>query len=84
MAYETKDNSGVAFKNDKKTKENQPEYKGSVRIGGVDYWQSIWIKDSPKGKYLSFAYEEKDAKYTKKTTSQVRDFDPGNDDGIPF
>jgi uncharacterized protein (DUF736 family) len=59
--YETRDNSGAIFKNDRKEQENQPDYKGSARVGGVDYWVSVWLKTSQNGvKFMSTAYTAKD------------------------
>jgi hypothetical protein len=59
--YETRDNSGAIFKNDRKEQENQPDYKGSARVGGVDYWVSVWLKTSQNGvKFMSTAYTPKE------------------------
>jgi hypothetical protein len=63
MAYEQKNMNGSLFKNDKKTADNQPDYRGSCMIDGVEYWQSAWIKESANGqKYMSFAYSPKEEK----------------------
>lgn len=61
MAYEQRDNSGSSFKNDRKEKPTHPDYKGSAKIDGVDYWVSSWIKESANGvKFLSHSYTAKD------------------------
>ena len=62
MAYETNELSGSLFKNDKKVEgSNQPDYRGSLKINGVEYWQSAWIKTSANGvKFMSFAYQVKE------------------------
>lgn len=39
---------GVLFKNDRKEQDNHPDYKGSLNVGGVDFWLSAWIKESSK------------------------------------
>ena len=53
---------GVLFKNDRKENDNQPDYKGSVNVGGVEFWLSAWIKESPqKGKCMSLSVKAKDA-----------------------
>ena len=59
--YEQKDNSGAIFKNDKKESENHPDYKGQARVGGVDYWVSVWVNTSAKGnKYMSTSFTPKE------------------------
>ena len=60
MAYEQKDNSGSLFKNDKKEKENHPDYRGSINVAGTDYWLDAWIKESKAGKkYMSLSVKPK-------------------------
>lgn len=54
--------SGVLFKNDRKEKQNHPDYKGSLNVGGVEYWLSAWIKDGQKGKFMSLAITLKEEK----------------------
>ena len=61
MSYGTKDMSGSLFKNSRKEKESHPDYTGSCRIAGHDYWQSCWLKTDKNGnKYMSFSYKLKD------------------------
>lgn len=63
MPYEQRDDSGSIFQNDRKTKEEQPGWKGSARIGGVDYWVSGWVKQTQDGKkWVSLAFQEKQPK----------------------
>lgn len=70
--------SGALFKNQRKSKETQPDYRGQATIGGVDYWLAAWIKKSKKGyTYMSLAFTAKD----EETDSAPAD-EP--DDGIPF
>ena len=59
--YEQKDNSGAIFKNDKKETESHPDYKGSARVAGIDYWVSVWVNTSAKGnKYMSTSFTAKE------------------------
>ena len=54
-------NRGVLFKNDRKTSDKHPDYKGNANLDGRDYWVSAWIKTGAKGKFMSLSYEAKDA-----------------------
>jgi hypothetical protein len=66
MAYEERDLSGSLFKNDKKTEDRHPDYKGSALIGGVGYWVSAWIKTSQGGKkFMSLAFTAKDKEQSR-------------------
>jgi hypothetical protein len=73
MAYETKDGSGSLFKNDKKETEQHPDYNGSVKVGGVEYWISAWIKTGAKGtKYMSLSVRPKQGKPSPPPQKDVR------------
>lgn len=78
MAYELKDGQGSLFKNDRKTEERHPDYKGSFKINGTEYDLAAWVKEGKKGKFFSLSVKEK----------QERESPPGNPsyDGsdIPF
>lgn len=62
MAYETNNMSGSLFRNDKKVEgSQQPDYRGTIKINDVEYWQSAWMKTSASGvKFMSFAYQLKE------------------------
>lgn len=62
MAYENKPGQGSLFKNDKKTAENHPDYKGSMMTpDGIDCWVSAWVK-RPEGKqpFMSLSIQPKE------------------------
>lgn len=60
MSYEQKDGSGSLFKNDERETEQHPLYKGSMTVGGVQYWLSAWLKESKNGKkYMSLSAQPK-------------------------
>jgi uncharacterized protein (DUF736 family) len=60
MAYEQRDNSGSLFKNDRKEKENQPDYTGTGMYGGQEIRISAWLKTSKAGKkFLSLSIQPK-------------------------
>lgn len=92
MAYETKDNTGSMFNNDRKEKDMHPDRTGQCRIGGVDYWVSGWIKQDRNGKpYLSLSFKRKDqvdrpTQSGAKSAQNRQGAGPGADmdDQIPF
>jgi hypothetical protein len=58
QGYETRDNTGTLFANDRRTAENQPNAKGKALIGGQWYWVSAWTKSGQNaGKFQSLAFE---------------------------
>jgi hypothetical protein len=93
MAYEQKDNTGSLFANTEKRSENFPDYSGSVRIEGADWWISGWRKTSKDGKmFLSLSVKRKDgtASRPEDKSQEVlqavkqRFPDAELDDSIPF
>ena len=48
MAYDNT-NRGVLFLNEKKEKENQPDYTGTLDVDGVAYRLAGWQKESKTG-----------------------------------
>ena len=86
-------NKGTMFKNDRKTQDNQPDYKGSINIEGTEYWASGWIKvagpnaKNPGAKFLSMAFEPKDGGFSgkKPEPKPAPKYDLSDmDDDIPF
>lgn len=74
MSYDNT-NSGILTKNDKGGNESRPDYKGSINVGGVDYWLSAWIKTGRDGtklagqKYMSLSVQPKNANYGESAPS---------------
>ena len=72
------------FKNTKKTKEGQPDYRMNVKIGD-NYVEcgAGWIKDSKNGKYISCKLNDVYVDHTKGTATQgfvlVQENSNGND-----
>lgn len=56
MPYEHKDNTGALFNNDRRTADNQPTYKGQVKINGQLLDVAAWVKDGTKGQFLSLSF----------------------------
>jgi len=79
---EQRDMSGTISRNKDKTEpgasESWPDYKGSVRVEGRDYWLAGWIKERPHGKCLSLAVKPKEA------PAETRAPPADDDDGMPF
>lgn len=48
MAYEHKEGQGSMFRNDKQN-ERQPDYKGTIVIGGNTYEIAAWERTSQRG-----------------------------------
>lgn len=46
-------NSGVLFKNDKKSNEKAPDYKGKINIEGKEKEIAGWIREGKSGKFIS-------------------------------
>lgn len=40
---------GALFKNDRRTKDTQPNLRGQINVGGVEYWLSGWTKEIQNG-----------------------------------
>ncbi len=91
MAYETKDNTGSLFKNNRKERDTHPDYTGSARIDGHDVWMSAWLKKDKNGNsYMSFAFKRKDGTAARPDAqefvkeAQKRFPDASLDDEVPF
>lgn len=78
-----KDNRGAIFKNDKKSKPNDPDGKGQGMVNGVEVWIAAWNEVSKDGKtkYYSLAFTPKDAQ--QQPGSAPAASDPG-DESVPF
>lgn len=81
-------NSGALFKNDEKQSDSSPDYKGSINVGGQEFWLSAWIKTSKAGnKFMSLSVKPKDAapaKAAKPVAKPSAGFDDFDDSTIPF
>jgi uncharacterized protein (DUF736 family) len=56
---ENKPNTGAIFKNDKKTSQNQPDYRGKVNVNGKEMEVALWVKTSSAGNnYFSASFSE--------------------------
>lgn len=79
---ETKNNSGAIFKNDKKTAETHPDYKGKVNVNGKEMEVALWLKTSQAGmKYFSASFSEP---YVKPAVLSAPAEPFAQDDDLPF
>tara|TARA_R110000850_G_scaffold98195_1_gene204130 strand:- start:563 stop:904 length:342 start_codon:yes stop_codon:yes gene_type:complete len=67
--YKGKPGFGSIFKNDYKSAENQPDYKGKILLkDGTEQQIALWIKEGANGKFfsasLSDVYVKQDANVT--------------------
>ncbi len=58
MAYDNT-NKGTLSKNEKKTEDKHPDYKGQANIDGTEYWISAWVRKGNNGTFLSLAFTDK-------------------------
>jgi uncharacterized protein (DUF736 family) len=74
-------NRGALFRNNDKTEEKHPDYRGNINVDGTVYWLSAWLKTSKQGtKYMSLAVTPKNAA-TAQPKKSIRD---NLNDAIPF
>lgn len=95
---EQRNNSGSIFKNDKKTADNQPDYRGKITVDGKQWEISLWVKEGQQaGKYFSAAIKEPYVKPVEPietsepltTTAKIKGVQTNllnekDDDGLPF
>jgi uncharacterized protein (DUF736 family) len=81
-------NRGALFKNERKESDRHPDYRGSINVGGTEYWLSAWLKTSAKGtRYMSLSVTEKEAAHTAgvaKASAALETATDDLDDEIPF
>jgi hypothetical protein len=78
--FKTKPGYGQLFKNKQKDpmKKDDPDYWGDVNFEGVDVRLNGWLRDGPKGKYISLSAKRKDEAAAKKPAAEFHDAD------VPF
>jgi uncharacterized protein (DUF736 family) len=87
---EQKINSGAIFKNDKKTADNQPDYRGKINVEGKELEISLWVKTAQSGvKYMSAAIKElwvapDPAPVLQNTSDKIKSAADEFEDDLPF
>lgn len=81
--YQHKEGSGAIFKNGKKEEgSKQPDYRGTIMLGGVVYEIAGWVKNGSKGSFLSLNGKvQGEAAPRRNEAPKARSDDA---DGIPF
>lgn len=74
-----KENKGALFKNNDKTKETQPDFRGNITIAGQEYQLSAWKNISKKdGKpFISLQASTKQSFVKKENKTDFLDDDIG-------
>lgn len=78
--FELRDNSGNLFRNDKGDNPARPDYRGDIKIDGVVYSLSAWIKEGANGKFMSLSAQPKEAQAPKAKPAPKRVQDIPDDD----
>lgn len=86
MAYEHKPGAFSLFKNDRKTADNHPDYKGEGKdLDGKPIEVAAWLKEGTKGKFMSCNFKPARPRDSKPAPEQRRanTFDDSDDDIPP-
>ena len=75
---ENKLNSGAIFKNDKKTKDTHPDYRGKVNVNGKEMEIALWVKQGKNGSFMSASFSEPYVAPAQEPISKV------DNDDFPF
>jgi len=83
MAYETRNNSGSAFKNNRKTQDSHADLTGEIMVDNKLYWLNIKVRKDRNGNdWHSVWVSEK--KPREPSAEPVKQNPAPIDDGIPF
>jgi len=57
MSFERRDNSGIAFLNQRQEGDKRPNFKGDVVVNGTPMKIAVWERTGAKGPFLTFSFE---------------------------
>ncbi len=57
--YQHKENAGSLFVNNRKEQAGHADWRGSAKIGDVEFWIDAWGKEGQKGPWLSLSFKPK-------------------------
>lgn len=80
---EIKNNSGSIFKNDYKTKDTHPDYKGKMVVDGVSKDIALWF-NQPEGKKAYFSVSISDPYQAPENKEETPKQEKPAADGLPF
>lgn len=88
MAFELKDGNGSLFRNERRDRDNSPEYTGTIKIAGNEYYLNAWVKEGNKGKFFSLTIKPKSTSLQQRAMPRQPELEPGFsrdlDDDIPW
>lgn len=84
MAEYDNTNRGILSVNDRKLNDKHPDFKGSINVGGKEYWLSAWNKVSAKGAFMSVSIEAKEDRPAAAPTPARAPAPASMDDTPPF
>ena len=72
--FELKEGQCSIFKNDKNGNEKAPDYKGTIKIEGIEKDIALWVKEGNKGKFFSGQVKDKYVKpQDTRTAEQLKE-----------
>jgi len=80
--FEHKNNTGSLFRNQYKTKDNQPDHKGTAKIDGKEFDIGAWINTDKNGqKYFGFTFEAINPEPVKPENPEPKPVTPSKGEG---
>ena len=81
---DNKENTGAIFKNNFKSKETQPDYRGEINVDGKDHSIALWFKKAKNEKETPYFSVSIGEPYRPDVQSQDNSAPPPPSDVPPF